>query len=497
MNINYSRLKLWTFGYAALPLLIFLSGWLKPFIGLPLSALLIYVLYISVYKGKIEAKMPICENKKLLVGLLIVALSWCYLSGFGGFYYQSLDHHWRNAVFHDLIDFAWPVRYKINDTALVYYIGFWLPSALAAYLSGLFNADMFLVGNIFLLAYGVLGIFLLMLNLLYALQVKNGKQTAIVVLLLIFFSGLDILCSSSQQIFEDNHLEWWAFYFQYSSFTTDLFWVYNQAIIAWLMTLSFYNEQQEKDFAFIAILSLFCAPIPTIGLTVYMIVFAINDFFQAVDDDKLSQYFRNVFSFQNIISVFLLLPIVGLYLTANASVSNNGLRLIFDGDWLLQLLYLPLFWLVEFGIFAILIAPGYKNNLLYKTTIYSLLAFPLLLIGNGKDLCMRGSIPALMILMILTARYLLDNLKNKDLRLRIILLCSALIIGAATPAAEFYRSFKMVAQSGSVFLRADMVKTFNGKIYRLPGTDFPYNGNFGTFEPDHLAFYKYLARSKN
>lgn len=498
LQINYSLLKKWTISYAALPLLIFTTGWLQPLIGILVSVLLIYAVYKCAFEEESKENLPLINNKKLLWGLVLIALVWCYLAGLGGFYYQSPDHHWRNAVFHDLIAYEWPVRYNSNDTALVYYIGFWLPSAVIAHLSTLLGANpdtAFTVGNIALLFYSTIGIVLLMLNLIYVLKVQSRKQIVAVIALLIFFSGLDILGNAPGSPFIGQHLEWWAYYFQYSSLTTDLFWVYNQAIIAWLMTLTFYIEQKEKNYALIVMLCLFCAPFPAIGLAAYMIVLAVNNFFKAVDDDKINEYFRNIFSVQNVIAAFVLLPISGAYLSSNAAVSDNGLRLVFDQSWPLQMIYLPLFWMLEFGIFAILIAPDYKENFIFRITVYSLLLFPLFLIGNGKDMAMRGSIPALMILMIMVGQYLLKNFKNKQKRLRIILLSTALLIGAITPATEFYRSFKTVAKSRTVFLRADQVKTFEGSIYLVPGTTFPVNGNFGTFNASDKFFYRFLANN--
>lgn len=52
-----------------------------------------------------------------------------FSGGIGGHYYQSPDWDWRNAIFHDLIYKKWPVIYSEYDKALVYYIGYWLPSA--------------------------------------------------------------------------------------------------------------------------------------------------------------------------------------------------------------------------------------------------------------------------------------------------------------------------------------------------------------------------------
>ena len=62
--------------------------------------------------------------------------------------------------------------------------------------------------------------------------------------IMIFFSGLDIIgCFIQEWNFQSFasilHLEWWLEGFQFSSNTTCLFWVYNQAVPAWIATLLF------------------------------------------------------------------------------------------------------------------------------------------------------------------------------------------------------------------------------------------------------------------
>lgn len=499
MEINYTLLKKWTLSYATLPLLIFLLFWLRPLLALPLSGLLIYALWLSAFKG-ISDKKALCSNKKLLICLILIALVWCYLAGLGGMYYQSLDHHWRNAIFRDLINYDWPVRYASQDAVLIYYIGFWLPAALIAKLSLWFGTNpdgAFVIGNIALLIYSVIGIVLLMLNLIYALNAKSLKKVAAVILLLVFFSGLDIIGAVFKTDMVGVHLEWWADYFQFSSLTTDLFWVYNQTIIAWLMVMMFYNQQQEKDFAFWALLCFFCSPLPAIGLVIYMIIIAVQNFFKAVDEDKIRAFCQDIFSRQNIIATFIILPIILLYMTSNATIEGNNMQLIFNRAWPLQILYLPVFWLLEFGIYALLIAPNYADNRLFKITIWSLLIIPLVIIGPIADVSMRCSIPAILILMIMTANYLFNNWQDKTQRLRIVFLVMALMIGAITPATEFYRGFVAVAKSGKLMLAADNVKTFEGSFFYLPERNALNNSNFGTINANERFFYKYLAKLKN
>ncbi|MCY4047527.1 MAG: hypothetical protein OXF42_05405 [Candidatus Dadabacteria bacterium] len=110
--------------YLALPMLIFLFGWLKLIYALPLSALLVFLLV--QWGGEIKANVR--PNRKALVICGIVALLWTATSGAGGFGYQNWDYEKHNAIFKMLIFSEWPALFDADRT-LVYTIGYHLPAA--------------------------------------------------------------------------------------------------------------------------------------------------------------------------------------------------------------------------------------------------------------------------------------------------------------------------------------------------------------------------------
>ncbi len=191
-----------------------------------------------------------CLNKALITNsqfpilrtifyLLLLTGLWVFLSGVGGYAFQNWDHHWRNAVLHDLITYNWPVVYSSPEkgpiTMLVYYVGYWLPAALAGKIFG------WQAANFVLFLWTWLGVFLVISHL--SLKLKTTALKA--ALLLIFFSGMDAL---GVLLFANEyptlwppiqHLEIWSGNLQYSSFTTQLFWVFNQVIPAWLCMCSY------------------------------------------------------------------------------------------------------------------------------------------------------------------------------------------------------------------------------------------------------------------
>lgn len=174
-----------------------------------------------------------------IIVLAVVAV-WVYLSGIGSFVFQNGDYWVRNPIFRDLSTYQYPVIYDLSKeseavqricgserVAFSYYFCWWLPVSYASKLFGLSET----ARNVLLYLWAVLGI----LATVYLICRKIGKCTYIVPVVLIVFSGLDIVpWLLKNNIFSNlpwtTHIEWWAGYFQYSSNTTQLFWVFNQSI---------------------------------------------------------------------------------------------------------------------------------------------------------------------------------------------------------------------------------------------------------------------------
>jgi hypothetical protein len=224
-----------TWIYLALPFILFCMGWLRLSVAVPIVALILWVIY-QLIKYVPDSKTTSHFLLSTFYLLLFTAL-WVFLSGVGGYTFQNWDHHWRNAVLRDLITYNWPVIYSSPEQGpvkmLVYYVGYWLPSALVGKAFGWEAA------NFFLFLWTWLGVFLVVIHLCKGV-VAAPMRTIQYALLLIFFSGMDALGAI---LFAKDyptlwppiqHLEIWAGTLQYSSFTTQLFWVFNQAVPAWL-----------------------------------------------------------------------------------------------------------------------------------------------------------------------------------------------------------------------------------------------------------------------
>ena len=272
--------------YLILPICIFFMGWLNTFLGLILSLLFIYLGYKLYLTFKVDEN-NLFKKKNLIywfVSLLLICI-WVYFSGIGGFSYQNDDFWARNAIFRDLINYDWPVIYDLSiepeyvtnllgtsKVAFSYYYIFWLPVAL---ISKVFKLS-WAVSNYFLYVYVVIGILLT----LYFLNRKFKKCSYVALVLLICFSGLDVIryIIRNGVLPTVEHIEWYGdFFYQYSSNTPQLFWIFNQSVMVWLIMSMFINIDNHKYTLALCALTFAYSPWAMIGLLPYMLVVFVKN----------------------------------------------------------------------------------------------------------------------------------------------------------------------------------------------------------------------------
>lgn len=517
LKINLKTLNQLSIIYISLPLLIFLLTWLKTYVAIISVVLFAYAIYCGYFKNNTFHLKSLLNSKRVLIIILVISLVWCYFAGIGGLWYQSNDHHWRNAIFRDLISYSWPVYYRSIDVALVYYIGLWLPSAIIIKILSFFLSHFpefpqhfyFFIGNELMLIYSTLGIFLVFMHLLVALKVRKLSKVLLAVLIFIFFSGMDIVGTlypifyDVSFIFNELHLEWWSpFVGQYSSNTSVLFWVYNQGLPAWLLTLMFYNNRKNiENFGTIALLCFFCAPLPFMGLSILIIIFFMKNLFTEYRRNKFYDYVKRTFSIQNFISIVCITPIIFLYLTSNiiASGGNDGvgsgtgpqLVPIFK-NWVVVVMYVY-FLMLEALIYLMLIYKQYRKTLLYYLMFILLVLCPIITRGMKPDYCMRTTIPIISILALLVIGFLFREYNFKRNKIKYLILCFCLLLGSMTPVFEFARGFDFVIKQRTVFESADFFRGLDNCL-EYNGRGKIVNGNFVAEFPKEKIFFKYLAR---
>ena len=415
-----------TWLYLILPFIIFCMGWLRLTIALPLVAVILWAVWQILKQA--PADQPSIHFSRSTFYLLLAAGVWVFLSGVGGYAFQNWDHHWRNAVLRDLISYDWPVVYSAPDKGpiniLVYYLGYWLPAALAGKLLG------WKFANFILFLWTWLGVVLTVLHLNLKLKTSLFKT----ILLFIFFSGMDVL--GTLFFAQDyptlwppiSHLEIWSGSLQYSSFTTQLFWVFNQAVPAWLcITLILESDKQGQVIQidqkiFIWALCFFFAPLASIGLFPYLLI----EWIRRTDFKKP---FKNI-RFDLLFASAIVFIISYLFFSSNPAAQERGFQSIALKDFLV-------FFLLEGGILWLLLAPRFWRDPRWAITGLLLCCIPFIQFGSGRDFVMRASIAPLLYLMTMVGETIFHKTSNRILLFAIYFL---LLLGSFTPLYEINRS---------------------------------------------------------
>ena len=313
-------------------------------------------------------------------------------------------------------------------------------------------------------------------------------------------------------------MEWWADDYQYSSFTTCMFWVFNQSIIPWVSLACLLQEKTVRNYVFLGMMCLFSGPLPFIGFFLFCVALGIIKCVEAVQNKKLAMFLKDVVSPSNMLAVAFIFVFIATYLLSNMAISGDGaLRIGQDTTVTRESIsdteevteeqsstfenvgtYLK-FVLFEFGFYALLIArKNYKKPLFY-VMLGGLLIFPFVKIGEGYDFPMRASIPELFYLYYLVMQFFMEEkywMKKKGTtnRLLYIVLVIVFLLGTVTPIVEFYRGCRQVAKYSLDNPLEDYLYTLDGTT---PGweveTGYEY-ANFVALNPGQHAFFRYFAK---
>ncbi len=392
-----------SFLYLLVPFLIFCLGFLRIYISICITLVILWLI-IKNWRHGSQASQNISLSKRALWFAIFAVLLWVALSGIGGFAFQNTDFHIRNAIFHDLINYTWPVKYFTNPVdpsiayTLTYYIGFWLPAALVGKIAG------WQAANIALYVWAVLGVLLTLFLLASRIKLSPVK----IALVLIFFSGMDALGTLLMMIAVPGtrntlwppiyHLEWWlpGFDFQYSSFTTQLFWIFNQAVPVWLCMALLFISRERKNILLVWSLCCFFAPLPALGMFPYVVLKIPNNLVDAENINarskiqsirdfffRLFQDIRALFSVENIAGGGLVLGITLLYFLSNVQSSNSSTSAsqIQGAGWIVYAIFLIFEGLLIWGI----LVTRYKTNLNWYLAGGLFIIIPLINIGSARD----------------------------------------------------------------------------------------------------------------
>ncbi len=419
--------------YVAAPTVVFLAGWIRPAFGVPAALAVVVALAFHVARTR-TAHGPRAPRAATAVAVA-VEISLVVESVITKLVYANPDWHVRDAVLRDLVVRPWPVTYVVDGASLLMRapIGYFLPAALVGMPFGL------RVAELALLAWTLAGV-LLVFGLMRQDRPSVGA-TLVRVAVFVLFSGMDIVghLAHHNPFAMGMHLEWWQVLFQYSSQTTQLFWVPNHALPGWIaMAWLLGHGDRPLPVGTAALFVVFAplwSPLTAIGIAPLIAVGILREAARA----------RRWRAWRPLVDARVVVPIVAsvvfvypyLVLGGDTVASGGGSDVRFVGEEF-GARYVE-FVVYEFAGFAVLLLRRDWRDALVWTAALVLLALPFRRFGPYNDLAMRGSIAALAVLSLRTGHWLSGPWKEqRDVAGRVAAV-ALLAVGAVTPAMEFAR----------------------------------------------------------
>ena len=431
---NVTRIEAAALAYLALPTIIFVAGWIVfPWgVGAAIALIAALTALYRPHRGRWLSGIG-----PLLLPVVLIALLWVVLGGGGHLVYANQDWVVRDAVLVDLSRDHWPVSYHVDGHHLLLRapIGYFLPAAVVGQLWGIRIAEQAL------LAWTVTGV-----SLTFAMLLRDRpslRSAMIRIVIFIAFSGMDIVGTLAHYNPHGlgDHLEWWAFLFQYSSQTTQLFWVPNHALPGWLAIAWLLGQEPNRlsttTAALFVLFAPLWSPLTAIGIAPIVAVAMIRRLWH----ERLAARVRSLVDWRMLVPLVVCAVLVFPYLLAGSDTVASGLnsQVRWVGEDIVPR-YIE-FILFEFVGFAILLVAVRPRDPLLWAAIAVLLVLPIKRFGPYNDLAMRASIPALTLLAVELGRWLSTSGAFLLHRRKFIVAILLLAIGAVTPFMEFARVF--------------------------------------------------------
>lgn len=168
------------------------------------------------------------------------------------------------------------------------------------------------------------------------------------------------------------HIEWWSG-FQFSSCATQLFWVFNQAVYAWIITLMIMRQKTNRYIVLIWSCGLLTCTLPFAGMLPFLIykicwntrmnlctqadciqpekTRCLKNFSKKFSKNMHSLYLKSeLFTIENILAGGCIGITCFLYEIGNISATNNGNGIHYTKEYLLRYV---IFLFVEIGFYAV------------------------------------------------------------------------------------------------------------------------------------------------
>jgi hypothetical protein len=489
--------------YLVAPIFLFAWSWLKWPFALAVTLMAgCFVLVALRDAWHAHNRTSLWKQLRPLWPALGILCAWLLLSGIGGFGSQVGDYEANNALFLGLVDGNWPLQiaFKGQTVYVVYYMAYFLPAAGIGKLFG------WAAANVFILVWALCGILLAFAWFRRMLSVR-ARVWPLLLAALVFClaSGMD---SVGYYLFQGNPFEWgkhlenWATLFQFSSQTSLLYWVPQQALAAWLMAgLTFGCLDDPRLFRYLGMsiaAGILWSPFGVLGVAPYVLAVGIT----LVARKQARVLFAPLPLGMNLAALGIG-AIHLLYISSNQYNFPTGMLWKLAEDRRASLTTAAEFWLVEFGLLAvcallldILIRRLHKANKLTGSgdalprgwlwlVCLILSGLPLFKMGYNNDIVMRASIPSLFFFWAFVSQVLLETgLRLKTWRIRLVraLLIGLLLVGSYTSLSEIGRlvtlyhfgppasdTVKPIANANADHIVAQRIGNSDSLFFRLLG----------------------------
>ncbi|TDE18612.1 hypothetical protein [Dyadobacter psychrotolerans] len=479
-----------SFAFLLLPNIIFLVGWYRWYIGLPMAIVSGYLFYRFCigYRNNMVLENQEVPDRRFLLTLLGISVFVAYISGMGEMTYQVTDYIKHNVIFSNLATKPWPVLIedpKQPAAFLCYGIAYYLPASLIGKILGL------KVVVVCSFLWGVSGIFLC---LIWVNKTINLYKWQLVVLFL-FFAGLDPLFNiiDGQRNNLNDILSWDGLGFpillSYMSPVRLMVWNPQYVFPAWIGTalivqLGRFHKNGVGISAFLSALTLLWAPFITMGLIPVWLYFLVKSRFK-----NLINYYA--------LSGLVLVVLIGPYYAAHQPIQDYPYLLWQEG--IFQAIHDYTFFIfMEIGIYLVLVylvdrkfgfIAGELRSLMLLSVVV-LLILPVYRMGIFNDFLMRVSMPSLFLMTIGVIVVMYEILRKKLYKKSVLTgaLCIFFLIGAMSPLRYM---FTPVFPPGRYTLNS-----INDEQYSVFGMNELYDGweiSFQYTGSEKSFYYRYLS----
>ena len=461
IDIKLSVIIIMGYLYLIIPFIIFIIGWTKYIISIPVSIGIFIIIYIMIKETIQNCKETIRVNLITFISLLILIVCIVIIAGQGEIFQQAGDNiRGRNPLFRDLVNFSWPVIYPETGYGVVYYLGHWLVPSVFGKLFGFDTA------KIVLIFWSSLGIFIAFTLMMIYLRVKNNFFIIIALIIFLTFNSF-------------NNLRTLNVHFGYADIFGAIVGLYNQYIPTWVMCSLFLNEKKSSNFAFLGLSIILYSSYAILAITPFMIIKAILDYKKY----GISEI-KNIFSIRNIVASMLIFPIMYFYISSNNTLNEYGFEFISFNSSLIIFIYMAI---IRFGVFLFFIYKDNKKNYIFYVSLFVFLIVPMIQYGIDHNFYRTNAVPYFFTITLIL-KYLYDNFYNYSVKKILLILIlvfasSSRIVHIDSRISNFIKNdFKATKDVGSPTLN---VKENNWIIQTMTCQDM-----------DNSIFFKYIAKDK-